>query len=140
RRALALPATIERDPGRIAADDETLARILLEWTKIGGEAQLAAEPLARLRAHKYASAAMTEVIAALAPRPARPQPPPLPPRPVAPPRARLQPKAAFETALQEAGAGHAARARRIAEEAVRLSRPCPDVAARVKALDAALRK
>src|SRR6188768_1375649 len=75
RQALALPPTIERDPARIAADDETLARIVLEWTKCGGEVQLAAEPLARLRAHKHASAPMTEVAAALAPRPARPQPP-----------------------------------------------------------------
>ena len=45
RRALALPATIERDAARVAADDETLARILLEWTKCEGDPQLAAEPL-----------------------------------------------------------------------------------------------
>src|SRR4051812_25331065 len=142
RRALALPATIERDPTRVAADDETLARIVLEWTKSGGEAQLATGPVARLRAHKHASAAMTEVIAALAPAPARPQPPPPPPpqRPAAPARTRLPPKAAFEAALQEAGAGHSTRARRLAEEAVRLSPPGPQVAARVKALDAALRE
>jgi len=76
RRALALPGTIERDPARLAADDEVLARILLEWTKCDGETQLAAEPLARLRAHKHASPAMTEVVAALAPRPARPPTPP----------------------------------------------------------------
>jgi Flp pilus assembly protein TadD len=140
-RALALPATIERDPARVAADDETLARILLEWTKCGGEVQFAAEPLARLRAHKYASPAMAEVAAALAPPPARPQPPKPAARTPAPRlRARLPPKSAFDVALKEAGAGRAKRARRVAEEAVRLSPPGADVAARVNALDAALRE
>ena len=140
RRALALPATIERDPARIAADDEVLARILLEWTKSGGEAQMGAEPLARLRAHKHASAAMTEIVAALAPLPARPQPPKA--KRHAPPRLhqRLPPNAAFGAALEEVGAGHAYRARRLAEEAVRLSAPGAEVAARVNALDAALRE
>ena len=98
RRALALPATIERDPARLAADDEVLARILLEWTKCDGEIQLAAEPLARLRAHKHASPAMSEVVAALAPRPARPpQPPRASPPPAPPLRSHLPPKAAFES-------------------------------------------
>ena len=54
RRGLALPGTIERDPARLAADDETLARIVLEWTKSDGDPLLAAESLARLRAHKHA--------------------------------------------------------------------------------------
>jgi len=142
RRALALPATIERDPARLAADDETLARILLEWTKCGGEAQLALGPIARLRAHKHASAAMTEVVAALAPRPARPQPPRPPTKPPAPrpPRARPPAKAAFDAALAEAGSGHPTRARRLAEEAVRLSPAGPEITARVNALEAALRE
>jgi len=141
RRALALPGTIERDPARLAADDETLARIVLAWTKGDGDPQLAAEPLARLRAHKHASAAMTEVVAALAPRPARPQPAPAPPKPPPPPRRpRLPPKAAFDAAAKEVGAGHAHRARRLAEEAVRLSAPGRDLVARVNALDTALRE
>jgi hypothetical protein len=140
RRALALPATIERDPARLAADDEMLARILLEWTKCDGEPQLAAEPLARLRAHKHASPAMVEVLAALAPRPARPRPPKVTRPPIPPLRSRLPPKAAFDVALKEAGAGHAGRARRLAEEAVRLSSAGGEVAARVNALDTALRE
>jgi Tfp pilus assembly protein PilF len=140
RRALALPATIERDAARVAADDETLARILLEWTKCGGDPQLAADPLARLRVHKHASAAMTEVVAALAPAPERPRPPPAPPRPPTPRRTPVKPKAVFDAALAEVGAGHAQRARRLAEEAVRRSPPGPDVVARVNALDKALRE
>ncbi|HEY7372692.1 MAG TPA: hypothetical protein VIF57_11070 [Polyangia bacterium] len=141
RRALALPATIERDPLRIAADDETLARILLEWTKSGGEGLLASEPLARLRAHKHTSPAMTEVVAALAPAPSRPEPlRPAPPAARRPARARPAPGAAFDAALAEVEAGHPQRARRLAEEAVRLSPPGKDVAARVAALDSALRE
>jgi tetratricopeptide (TPR) repeat protein len=140
RRALALPATIERDAARVAADDETLARILLEWTKCAGDPQLAADPLARLRVHKHTSAAMTEVVAALAPPPERPRPPPAPPRTPTPRRTPVKPKAAFDAALAEVGAGHAHRARRLAEEAVRLSPPGPDVVARVNALDKALRE
>ena len=141
RRALALPGTIERDAARLAADDEVLARILLEWTKTDGDTQLAAEPLARLRAHKHASPAMSEVVAALAPRPVRAPQPPRAARPPAPPlRSHLPPKAAFDIALEQVGVGHANRARRLAEEAVRLSPPGRDVAARVKTLDAALRE
>ena len=142
RRALALPGTIERDPARLAADDEVLARILLEWTKCDGETQLAAEPLARLRAHKHASPrddrggggagapprAPTTAAAGVAAAGAGPL------------RSHLPPKAAFEIALEQVGVGHANRARRLAEEAVRLSRPGRDVAARVKTLDAALRE
>ena len=37
----------------------------------------------------------------------------------------MKPKAAFDAALEEVGAGHAHRARRLAEEAVRLSPPGP---------------
>jgi tetratricopeptide (TPR) repeat protein len=140
RRAIALPATIERDPARVAADDETMARILLEWTKIGGEVQLAVEPVARLRAHKHVSAAMTEVVAALAPAPVRPQAPPAAAPAPAPAPVRLPPAQAFSAALAEAGAGHAHRARRLAEEAVRLSPPGKEIAARIGALDSALRE
>jgi tetratricopeptide (TPR) repeat protein len=140
RRAIALPATIERDSGRVAADDEVLARILLEWMKSGGEPQLAADPLARLRAHKHASAAMTEIVAAMAPPPARPPGPRAKRQEPAQLPARLSPNAAFGAALEEVGAGHAHRARRLAEEAVRLSAPGPAVAARVNALDTALRE
>ncbi len=140
RRALALPATIERDAARVAADDETLARILLEWTKCEGDPQLAADPLGRLRVHKHTSPAMTAVMAALAPPPERPRPPPAPPRTPTPRRSPVKPKAAFDAALAEVGAGHAHRARRLAEEAVRLSPPGPDVVARVNALDKALRE
>ena len=141
RRGLALPGTIERDPARLAADDETLARIVLEWTKSDGDPLLAAESLARLRAHKHASAAMTEVVASLAPRPARPQPAPAASKPPPlPRRARMPPKAAFDAALKEVGAGHAQRARRVAEEAVRLSAPGRELVARVNSLDTALRE
>jgi len=140
RRALALPATIERDAARVAADDEMLARIVLEWTKSGGDPQVAVDPLARLRVRKHASAAMTEAMAALAPPPVRPKPPPPPKRSPTPRRTPAKPKAAFEAALEQAGAGHAHRARRLAEEAVRLSPHGPDVAARVATLEAALRE
>jgi tetratricopeptide (TPR) repeat protein len=140
RRALALPAGNERDPARIAADDEMLARILMEWTKCGGETQLAAEPLARLRARRHASPAMTEVVAALAPIPTRPPPPRAAPPTPKPVRAKRAPAAALAAALEEVGAGHAHRARRLAEEAVRLARPGPEVLARVNALDTALRE
>ena len=140
RRAIALPPTIERDSGRIAADDEVLARILLEWLKAGGEQQLVMEPLGRLRAHKYASAAMTEIVAALAPPPMRPAAPPAKRQEPARLPARLSPNAAFGAALEEVGAGHAHKARRMAEEAVRLSAPGAAVAARVNALDTALRE
>jgi tetratricopeptide (TPR) repeat protein len=140
RRALALPATIERDAARLAADDETLARILLEWTKCDGDVRLTAEPLARLRAHKHTSPALTELKVLLAPPPARPQPPPSPPRSLAPPRTRPAPKVALDAALEQASAGHAHRARRLAEEAVRLSAVSPDVIARVNKMDAALRE
>ena len=73
---------------------------------------------------------MTEVVAALAPAPERPRPPPAAPRPPPARRAPVKPKAAFDAALAEVGAGHAHRARRLAEEAVRWSPPGPDVAAR----------
>ncbi|HMF42042.1 MAG TPA: hypothetical protein VKQ32_15320, partial [Polyangia bacterium] len=119
---------------------ETVARIVLEWMKSGGEVQLAAEPIARLRAHKHASAAMTEVIAALAPAPTRPQPPRVAARPPRPAPARPAPDATFDRALEEVGAGHAHRARRLAEEAVRLSPPSDEIGSRVNALDSALRE
>lgn len=140
RRALALPPTIERDPARVAADDDMLARILLEWTKCGGEAQLAAEPLARLRAHKHTSAALSEVIAAQAPPPPRP-PAPRAPRVRRPPAPKRPPAAAaLDLALAEAGSGHAHRARRLAEEAVRLAPPSAELAARVNTLESAMRE
>jgi hypothetical protein len=46
----------------------------------------------------------------------------------------------LDAALAEARAGHANRARRLGEEAIRLSAPGPELAARVGALDTALRE
>jgi tetratricopeptide (TPR) repeat protein len=56
------------------------------------------------------------------------------------PRVSPSPVAVLDTALAEARAGHANRARRLGEEAIRFSAPGPELGARVGALDTALRE
>ncbi len=73
-------------------------------------------------------------------------PPPAKETPVRAPAVRARPRvspapvAVLETALAEARAGRANRARRLGEEAIRFSPPGPELAARVGALDTALRE
>ena len=132
RRALALPGGGE--------DPETLARTVLDWIKLGGETALADDAVTRLRTIKYASPTMTELAAALAPRPKRARTPAAARPAQRAPRTRTPPGKMLERSLDEARAGHASRARRLGEEAIRLSRRGSDVAESVNALDTALRE
>jgi len=132
RRALALPGGGD--------DPETLVRTVLDWLKQGGEAGLTSDVVARLRAIKYASPTMTELAAVLAPRPKRARLPVAPRPALRAPRVAPPPAKMLERALDEARTGHASRARRLGEEAIRFSRRGSDVAEAVNALDTALRE
>ena len=132
RRALALPGGGD--------DPETLVRTVLDWLKLGGEAGLTHDVVARLRAIKYASPAMTELSATLAPKPKRARMPAAPRPALRAPRVPPSPGKMLERALDEARTGHASRGRRMGEEAIRLAQRGSEVAEAVNALDTALRE
>jgi tetratricopeptide (TPR) repeat protein len=139
RRALALPDGADRDA------PEDLAGAALDWLQDGGTPRLAEETLARLREGRTGTPAVDRLAAALAtrlpPKPAPRRDDAAPARPRrATPRGRPEPAALFEAALVEARAGRAARARRLGEEAIRLSPSGPALVVSLNALDTALRE
>ena len=153
RRALALPieasgpaeggAAARAEAARVG-DLETVLAAAFDWLADGGPVNLAEEALVRLRAVGYASPELERLAAALASRrPPRAAPAPETARPKTVrrrPVPRPDPARLFEAAVEEARAGRAPRARRLAEEAIRLSPSGSALALKVNAVDTTLRE
>ncbi len=153
RRALALPieaagpaldgAAAGAGASRVG-DLETVLAAAFDWLADGGPVNLAEEALARLRAVGYVSPDLERLAAALTlRRPPRAAPAPGTVRPKTVRRGampRPDPGRLFESAVEEARAGRAARARRLAEEAIRLSPSGSALALKVNAVDTTLRE
>jgi tetratricopeptide (TPR) repeat protein len=142
RRALTLPGQ---------SDPEELAAAAIDWLQDGGKTRLAEEALARVHAVGHSTPMVERLTAALAARlaprrPARRAEPrrsdgkPDGKRVARSPRPVRAPQPSFEAALAEVRAGHAGRARRIGEEAIRSAKPGPGLVDAVSALDTALRE